>query len=80
MVILNASKRIDLKKLAVLLNENGLGFASEERLLKHLKLTPGSVSPFGLINDTEKQVEVIVDNELLKSETQGFHPNANTAT
>lgn len=80
LVVLEASKRADLKKLAELLNEDDFSFASPERLLQYLGLTPGSVSPFGLINDTDKQVYVVVDNGLFKFGKQGFHPNTNTAT
>lgn len=80
LVVLDASKRINLKELALLLSESDLSFASPERMIKYLSLTPGSVSPLGLINDNNKEVQVIVDNELLKSENQGFHPNINTST
>ncbi|HSW96335.1 MAG TPA: prolyl-tRNA synthetase associated domain-containing protein [Candidatus Saccharimonadales bacterium] len=80
LVVLEANKRIDLKNLEVLLQEKGLSFASSERMMQYLGLTPGSVSPLGLINDINQEVSVIVDKDLLKSEKQGFHPNVNTAT
>jgi Ala-tRNA(Pro) deacylase len=48
--------------------------------MAHLGLTPGSVSPFGLINDRERAVRVILDRELLDCEFLNFHPNVNTAT
>ncbi len=80
LVILEASKRINLKKLAQSLNESDISFASPERLQKYLGLTPGAVSLFGLVNDSEKEVEVIVDTDLLEFETQGFHPNINIST
>jgi len=75
-----ADKRADLKTLTKLVGESRLSFASEDRLMKYLNLTPGSVSPFGLINDTNHEVIVLIDNELMKHETLGFHPNVNTAT
>lgn len=80
LVLTLGSKRIDLKSLAIFLNETKLSFASPEKMMKYLGLTPGSVSPFGLINDVDKVVQVIVDEELLKFEKQGYHPNINTAT
>ena len=49
-------------------------------ILKYLNLTTGSVSPFGLINDKEGAVEVLVDKCLLSVEQVTFHPNINTAT
>lgn len=80
LVVMQADKRLDLERLATLLNEKKLSFGSEERLLKYLGLTPGSVSPFGLINNTDKSVKVIIDNDLLKYEKLAYHPNVNTAT
>jgi len=80
LVVAESTRLVDLKKIATLLNENRLSFASLERMLKYLGLTPGSVSPFGLINDTEKSVQVIVDQGLLNHPKVAFHPNINTAT
>ncbi len=80
LVTLPGDKRADLKRLSVLLGESKLSFASPERLKQYLDLTPGSVSPFGLINDKSKEVIVVVDNDLLQFETLGYHPNINTAT
>lgn len=80
LVVLGAAKRANLESLVKDLDESDLSFASPERMMKYLGLTPGSVSPFGLINDLESQVQVIVDEGLLKFPKQGFHPNINTAT
>lgn len=80
LVMMNGKKRMDINKLQRLLNETRLSFASPERLIKYLKLTPGSVSPFGLINDLNHEVHVVVDNELLDYRNLAFHPNINTQT
>lgn len=80
LVIAPTTRTIDLRRLNGLLNEDRLSFGSAERLKRCLGLEPGSVSPFGLINDREKEVRVIVDEELRNSRFLGFHPNANTAT
>lgn len=80
LVIVESSKRIDLKELSVSLKESKLSFASPERLIQYLGLTPGSVSPFGLINDQNKVVNVILDQGLLRYQKLAFHPNINTAT
>ena len=48
--------------------------------MAHLGLTAGSVSPFGLINDREKRVQVAIDLDLKDVPRIGFHPNVNTAT
>lgn len=52
-----------------------LSFASPERLMKYLGLEPGSVSPFGLINDTDHHVHLFLDANLQQAETLSFHPN-----
>ncbi len=52
-----------------------LSFASAERMMKYLGLEPGSVSPFGLINDTDNHVIFFIDETLRKAETLSFHPN-----
>lgn len=52
-----------------------LSFASPERMIKFLGLEPGSVSPFGLINDTENHVHLFLDANLQQVETLSFHPN-----
>ncbi len=80
LVIIISTKTIDLKRLSALLESSKLSFASPERMMKYLGLTPGSVSPFGLVNDSEKAIKVIIDNDLLKYEKVAFHPNINTAT
>ena len=52
-----------------------LSFASPERMMKYLGLEPGSVSPFGLINDADHHVHLFLDDNLRHAETLSFHPN-----
>lgn len=52
-----------------------LSFASPERMMKYLGLEPGSVSPFGLINDTDNAVHLFLDANLRESASLSFHPN-----
>ncbi len=80
LVILEESKRADLKQLAEKVGENNLSFASAKRLLKYLGVEAGSVSAFGLINDLEKEVVVVLDRDLQNEDWINFHPNVNTAT
>ncbi len=57
-----------------------LSFGSDERLMKHLGLEPGAVSPFGIINDEDADVNVVLDSDLKSIDGYiGFHPNDNTA-
>ena len=48
--------------------------------MQYLGVFPGSVSPFGLINDHEKHVHVFIDENLGNAERLAFHPNVNTST
>lgn len=80
LVIAPVSRGIDLKRLTALVDEDRLSFASAERLKRWLGVEPGSVSPFGLINDETRHVRVICDGALKSSAALGFHPNVNTAT
>ena len=57
-----------------------LSFGSDERLMKHLGLMPGAVSPFGILNDDDADVVVVLDSDLKTYDGLiGFHPNDNTA-
>lgn len=57
-----------------------LSFGSDERLMKHMGLTPGAVGPFGILNDDDADVNVVLDSELKTVDGYiGFHPNDNTA-
>ncbi len=80
LVILLTSKQADLKLLNAKLKEDRLSFGSAERLQKYLGLTPGAVSPFGLINDNKKEVIVILDQDIRRADRVNFHPNINTVT
>ncbi len=80
LVIAETSTPVDLRRLNEKLGDDRLSFGSPERLMRLLGLEPGSVSPFGLINDRNKEVIVIVDEGLRKAGRVNFHPNVNTAT
>ena len=80
LVILAVDKEVDLKHLVRIIGDDRLSFGSPERLAQHLGLTPGSVSPFGLMNDGTKTVRVIIDDDLRAAERLIFHPNINTAS
>lgn len=80
LVVADMEQTVDLKRMEEILSSSRLSFASDERLQKHLGLTKGAVSPFGLINDPEQQVELYLDEKLRNYQTIGVHPNDNTAT
>ncbi len=80
LVILDHRQQLNIHDLEQRLRQGKLTFASEKRLMKWLGLAPGSVSPFGLINDTEKHVHLFIEKSLLNFERLAFHPNVNTAS
>ena len=80
LVILEHLRQLDIHDLEKRLKQGKLTFASDKRLKKYLGVEPGSVSPFGLINDNEKNVHVFIDEKLGEFERLAFHPNVNTAT
>ncbi len=80
LVVAEHSTAIDIARLGEAFGDGHLSFGSPERLLRCLGLTPGSVSPFGLINDAAHEVVVGVEARLCTVPRVGFHPNVNTAT
>ena len=80
LVVLPEEKRAPLDIIADKIGSTRLSFASEERLMKYLKLLPGSVTPLAVINDEQNEVEVIIDEALKNEEKVGVHPCVNTST
>ena len=80
LVVFDSERSMAIHDLEHLLRQGKLSFASEQRMEKWLGLRPGSVSPFGLVNDTENHVHLFLDANLLKYPSLSFHPNDNTAT
>ena len=80
LVIIRHTKRANLRAIADQIGDGKLSFASPERLMTHLGLTPGSVSPFGLIHDRDHHVRVVIDRDLKSADRVSFHPNINTVT
>ena len=80
LVVAKDDTSVDLKLVAKRLGLGRLSFGKPERLLDLLGVTPGSVTPFALINDPEGRVIVAVDAALLAFPEVNFHPLENTAT
>jgi len=80
LVILGIEKQADLRHLVKVIGDDRLSFGSPERLHRYLGVTPGSVSPLGLVHDTSHSVRVIVDSDLRSAHRLIFHPNDNTAS
>ena len=73
------NKRVNLKEFRKAHGLRNLSFASPDDLMKIMGLVPGSVSPFGLLNDSERRVHFFLDDDF-SGNLIGIHPNDNTAT
>ena len=71
---------INLKTVPAIIGSRRLSFGKPELLLEALGVTPGSVTPFGLINDTSVRVNVILDAAMMAEPVLNFHPLENNAT
>jgi Ala-tRNA(Pro) deacylase len=80
LVILEHQRQLDIHDLEKRLKQGKLSFASDQRLKKFLGVEPGSVSPFGLINDQNHHVHLFIDEKLNEFSRLSFHPNVNTAS
>jgi len=80
LVIFHCMQQLNIRDLEQRLKQGKLSFASPERMNRFLGISPGSVSPFGLIHDKEHHVYVFIDKKLLNAERLSFHPNDNTAS
>ena len=72
--------RIDLKVAKYRIGSKRLTFGKPELLLEILGVEPGSVTPFGLINDTQAKTNVILDEAMMRLQRLNFHPLKNDAT
>ena len=80
LLIMDDKKRLDIKKLETLLSDKGIHFCSEEKLFEKMLLPPGIVSLFGLLNNEQKDIIVLLDKEILTERLMSFHVNDNTKT
>lgn len=79
LISVKGDKRVDLKAFRKKYGLRALSFASADDLLTIMGLTPGSVTPLGLLNDADCQVHFYLDAEFVGN-LIGVHPNDNTAT
>ena len=80
LVVVDAARRVDLNALAKALGSPRFSFGSAEMMVTVLGVTPGSVTPFALMNDTSQRVCVVLDQEMLKQTPLNFHPLRNDRT
>lgn len=80
LLLMPGDKKFLTKDLSKQLGISRLSFAEAEFMEKFLDITPGSVSVLGLMNDSQKEVTLLIDQDLLKDEYIGCHPCINTSS
>jgi Ala-tRNA(Pro) deacylase len=80
LAVVDEDRAVDLKELSRIIGAARLSFGTETLLLEVLGVTPGSVTPFALINDPDHRVTVILDEAMLKLSPLHYHPLDNRAT
>lgn len=81
LITVRGERRVDLKEFKRTFGTRHLTFAGEEDMKRLLGVLPGSVSPFGLLNDSEHKVRFFIDRSFMEGDGLiGIHPNDNTAT
>ena len=80
LVVTPDNRLIDLKSLRKKISSHSLSFGKPKLLKEVLGVEPGSVSPFALINDTKRQVQVVLDHEMMEMGLLNYHPLTNNIT
>ena len=79
LIVLSENKKANIKQIEKIVNTSHLSFAKETELKSILQLEQGSVTPFGILNDNDNKVMIVIDKDL-KGKKLLFHPNVNTKT
>ena len=80
LLLMPGDKPFKTKNLSAQIGSARLSFAKPEYMEKYLDITPGSVSVLGLMNDHEKKVQLLIDEDVLTGEYIGCHPCINTSS
>ncbi len=80
LMIMDDAKRLDMDKFKDIVEEKQIKMASEDSLYEKMMLPPGVVSPFGLLNNVDKDIKVYFDREIVNEDRMSFHPNTNEKT
>jgi Ala-tRNA(Pro) deacylase len=80
LVVCPEDRVLDLKDLGDRIGAGRVSFGSPERLMTYLGVLPGAVTPFAVMNDTERRVSVVLDQALTSESLLNFHPLVNDQT
>ncbi|MBZ2151253.1 prolyl-tRNA synthetase associated domain-containing protein [Streptococcus cristatus] len=80
LLIMDDKKSLDMDLFKDLVSANRIRMASADSLFEKMQLPPGTVSPFGLLNNEEKDIQVYFDKDIVSEDIMTFHPNTNEKT
>ena len=80
LLMIPSSKTFKTSALSKQIGSSRLSFADAQYMEQYLDITPGSVSVLGLMNDTDRHVQLLIDEDVLKGEFIGCHPCINTSS
>ena len=80
LLLMPGNKPFKTKDLSRQIGSSRLSFADHSYMEEFLDITPGSLSVLGLMNDKETRVQLLIDEDVLKTEALGCHPCINTST
>ncbi|MGN1181588.1 MAG: prolyl-tRNA synthetase associated domain-containing protein [Faecalibacillus sp.] len=81
LISVKGKKKVDLKMIRERYKTRSLSFASKTDLMEMMQLSPGAVTPFGLLHDNDLKIQYFIDQDFCQeSGIIGVHPNDNTAT
>lgn len=80
LIVMPGDKRAHIAGLGRAIGSARLSFGKPDLLLETLGITPGSVTPFALMNDTQRRVTVVLDNDMMAAPLVNFHPLRNDAS
>lgn len=80
LLVAEQDTQVDMKTLHKRLGTGRFSFGNAERLMQHLGVIPGAVTPFSVLNDAAGEVRVVLDAALMAHDTVNFHPLVNTMT
>ena len=80
LLIMDDKKRLNMDLFGDIVQSKRIKMASPDSLNEKMTLPPGVVSPFGLLNNKEKDIKVYFDREIMSEKRMSFHPNTNEKT
>ena len=80
LLIMDDQKTLDMDLFKDLVSANRIRMASLDSLAEKMSLSAGTVSPFGLLNNPERDIQIYFDKDIVSEDIMTFHPNTNEKT